>query len=278
MTPGDVPLGMRLKEQAGWNQTETDWRRCLDLQPDGCFVAEHDGIAVGTVTTCIFGSIAWIAMVLVDVTVRGQGIGRTLLDRALAFLDGRGVSTVRLDATPLGLHLYEKHGFIHEYPLTRWEGDAPVVGTSAGVGDELLICSMLPEHRECALRFDHQVTGTDRAALLRRLFEESPDEWRVALRGDDMLGFSAARAGGRAWQIGPCLATAEAGPPLLADVLARHTGQSVFLDIPVDNRAATYAVVEAALVPQRPLFRMCRGPQPHENVEQLWASFGPEKG
>ena len=83
MMARDVPLGMRLKEQAGWNQIEADWRRCLQLQPDGCFVAEREGVAVGTVTTCIFGSIAWIAMVLVDAAVRGQGIGRTLLDHAL---------------------------------------------------------------------------------------------------------------------------------------------------------------------------------------------------
>ena len=59
MTPRDVPLGMRLKQQAGWNQTEVDWRRCLELQPDGCFVAEVEGVPVGTVTTCIFGSVAW---------------------------------------------------------------------------------------------------------------------------------------------------------------------------------------------------------------------------
>lgn len=278
MTHRDVPLGMRLKEQAGWNQTEADWRRCLELQPDGCFVAEHEGVAVGTVTTCIFGSIAWIAMVLVHVAVRGQGIGQTLLDRALAFLDSRGVPTVRLDATPLGRPLYEKRGFIDEYPLIRFEGDAPVVGTSAGVGDEILICPLLPKHRECVLQFDHRVTATDRAALLRRLFAEAPDEWRLAMRGEEMLGFSAARAGSRAWQIGPCLATAEAGPPLLADVLTRHAGQRVFLDVPVNNPAAIAAVVEAALVPQRPLFRMCRGPKPHESVERLWASFGPEKG
>ena len=278
MTPCDVPLGMRLKEQAGWNQTEADWRRCLELQQDGCFVAVRDGVAVGTVTTCIFGPIAWIAMVLVDVSVRGQGIGRTLLDRALAFLDGRGVATVRLDATPLGRPLYEERGFIDEYPLTRFEGEAPIVGTSAGVGDEILICPMLPEHRECVLRFDHRVTATDRAALLRRLFVEAPDEWRLAMRGEEVLGFSAARAGSRAWQIGPCLAMAEAGTPLLADVLTRHAGQRVFLDVPVDNLAASAAVAESALVPRRPLFRMCRGPQPHEKVEQLWASYGPEKG
>jgi GNAT superfamily N-acetyltransferase len=278
MTPRDVPLGMRLKEQAGWNQTETDWRRCLELQPDGCFVAERDGVVVGTVTTCIFGSIAWIAMVLVDVNVRGQGIGRTLLDHALAFLESRGVLSVRLDATPLGRPLYEKRGFVADYTLTRFEGVAPAVGTPVRSGDTIVVCTMLPEHRERVLQFDHQVTGTDRAALLRRLFAEAPDEWRVGLRGNDVLGFSAARAGSRAWQIGPCLATGEAGPPLLADALTRHAGERVFVDVPEDNRAAVAVMEETALVPQRPLYRMCRGPKPHEHLEHLWASFGPEKG
>ena len=60
----DLPLGLRLCGAAGWNQTEADWRRFLDLQPDGCFVAELDGAAVGTTTTRVFGRVAWVAMVL----------------------------------------------------------------------------------------------------------------------------------------------------------------------------------------------------------------------
>lgn len=278
MTPRDVPLGMRLKEQAGWNQTEADWQRCLQLQPDGCFVAERNGVAVGTVTTCIFGPIAWVAMVLVDTAHRGQGIGGTLLDRALAFLDGRGISTVRLDATPLGRPLYEKRGFVPEYTLTRLAGIAPLVGLSANLRDRIVVVAMRPEHQERVLRFDLQTTGTDRAGLLRHLCAEAPAEWRLALRGEELLGFAAARAGSRAWQIGPCLATAKAGPLLLADALARRAGQRVFVDVPIENRAAVAAVTEAALAPQRPLYRMCRGPKPRECAEHLWASFGPEKG
>jgi GNAT superfamily N-acetyltransferase len=87
MTVADVPLGMRLKEQAGWNQTEADWRRFLDLEPEGCFVAELDGQPVGTTTTCVFGSVAWVGMVLVDPAVRGRGVGRSLMKHALDWLD-----------------------------------------------------------------------------------------------------------------------------------------------------------------------------------------------
>src|SRR5262249_32451649 len=108
MTEPDIALGMRLKQQAGWNQTEADWRRCLALEPDGCFVAELDSQSVGTVTTCTFGDVAWVAMVLVEETVRGRGIGRALMERALAYLESTGVRCVRLDATPLGRPLYEK--------------------------------------------------------------------------------------------------------------------------------------------------------------------------
>ena len=72
LTAADLPLGLRLCGAAGWNQTEADWRRFLDLQPDGCFVAELDGASVGTTTTCVFSRVAWVAMALVAEAVRGQ--------------------------------------------------------------------------------------------------------------------------------------------------------------------------------------------------------------
>jgi GNAT superfamily N-acetyltransferase len=270
----DVPLGMHLKEQAGWNQTEADWRRCLELQADGCFVAERNGVPVGTVTTCIFGSIAWIAMVLVDSAWRGQGIGRALLDHALAFLDGRGVGSVRLDATPLGRPLYAKLGFVEEYTLTRYEG----VLSTATSRDKITVDEVRPDDLERLLQLDCEITGTERAALLQRLFAESPHEWRMMARGGDVLGFSTARAGSRAWHVGPCVANDEAGPALLAEAFRRHVDERVFVDVPVDHVAAIAAVQGAGLTAQRPLFRMCRGPRPRERREGLWASFGPEKG
>ena len=98
------------------------------------------------------------------------------------------------------------------------------------------------------------------------------------MRGEELLGFTADRAGSRAWQIGPCLATAEAGPALLGGALAHRAGRRVFLDVPLENRAGVALVTAAGLVPLRPLYRMCRGPKPEERVASLWSSFGPEKG
>src|SRR5437867_1836352 len=112
MTVADIPFGMRLKLANGWNQTEADWRRYLDLQADGCFVAESDGTPVGTLSTCIFEAVAWIAMVLVDAEHRRKGVGTALMRHALELLERQGVVSVRLDATALGQPLYEKLGFV----------------------------------------------------------------------------------------------------------------------------------------------------------------------
>jgi GNAT superfamily N-acetyltransferase len=272
MTAADIALGMRLKEQAGWNQTEADWQRCLDLEPSGCFVADYDGLSVGTTTTCIFGQVAWIAMVLVDSSMRGRGIGKALMEHALTFLDSAGVPSIRLDATPLGQPLYEKLGFARQFSLTRWEGTPPV--GSAGNGVE-----QAPKERWGQIvDLDAAATGTNRRKQLERLFAERPDSVRIATRARAVRGYAAARYGSRAVQIGPCLAEPWAGPLLLGDACRHHAGKRVYLDVPVGNNAATACARGLGLTAQRQLTRMVRGPEVRENLDLLWASSGPEKG
>ena len=118
----DIPAAMRLKEAAGWNQTEDDWRRLLLLEPNGCFCAIKDGCVVGTTTTTTYGDeLAWIGMVLVDPQHRRQGIAAKLMSVALDYLNGR-VGTIKLDATALGQPVYEKFGFQFESLIERWSG------------------------------------------------------------------------------------------------------------------------------------------------------------
>jgi GNAT superfamily N-acetyltransferase len=272
MTDADLALGLHLSRQAGWNQTEIDWRRALDLQPDGCFVAEWDGTAAGTTTTCIFGDVAWIAMVLVDEPMRGRGIGTALMRHALAFLDGSGVSTVRLDATPLGQPIYERLGFVVEFRLARHEGVlAPAQPADA-------VEPVVPEQWEALAALDRAVTGVDRRPLLFRLFAERPDTVRCTRRGAEITGFMTARAGSRALRLGPCIAAPDASSWLLVDAWHRYPGQRVYVDIPVANETATRLAQAQGLTVQRYLTRMSRGLARPEKLAWLCASFGPEKG
>ena len=113
---------MRLKEAAGWNQTEADWRRLVKLEPDGCFAAIENDQLVGTTTTTTYeDDLAWIGMVLVDPQHRRRGIATRLIETALAYLDGK-VAVVKLDATAEGEPVYEKFGFKTESLVERWRG------------------------------------------------------------------------------------------------------------------------------------------------------------
>lgn len=279
MTEADISFGMHLKAQAGWNQRATDWRRALDLQPDGCFLAEWQGQPAGTTTYCCFDAppneVAWIALVLVEKDLRGRGIGKALVQHALAALDRRGVPSVWLDATAFGQPLYEKLGFVPIATFLRYqrpasEQNASAVDDTVRPGD----ARDLPP----LLEFDRAAYGYDRSRLIRRLAQENPSGLRVFGPTEDKRGFCLMRDGDHAVQIGPCVADAAAGPALLTDVLDRSKGRPHFIDVPESHTAARSFVEARGFQVQRRLVRMVRGVHIRPNYERIWASFGPEKG
>lgn len=272
MTIDDVQLGLKLTRQAGWNQTESDWLRFMNLEPTGCFIAELNGSSVGTITTCLFGQVAWIAMLLVDAGERGRGVGTAMLKHALNYLEGRKVKTVRLDATSAGQPIYEKLGFVPEYRLARFEGMAPSGRTGP------VVTEATPEIFAGIIEFDKRMTGTNRAKMLSRLFEEFPEDIHALWHGDKIEGFIITRPGANAIQIGPCIAAADAGSALLADALDRCAAEAVFIDIPLDNAGAVRVAESGTLRIQRYFMRMYRGERVKDNIKALWAGSGPEKG
>ncbi|MCX5661530.1 MAG: GNAT family N-acetyltransferase [Planctomycetota bacterium] len=306
MTSADLDLGMRLKQAAGWNQTIADWKRFLALEPEGCFVAEVDGQGVGTATTCLFGSVAWIAMVLVDPASRGHGVGTALMNHALAHLDARQVPTVRLDATPLGRPIYEKLGFKPDFDLQRYVGMiAPAGGAApstpprtAAPGVPGSACAARPGFALESLAgplpadlhsLDAAVTATPRAKLIDRLHADQPGATRVAKDRQRLAGYAMTRPGANATHVGPCIASdAEVGIALLNDAVDRLASAAaheaavspfkVFVDIPDANAPTVAWARERGLAPQRPLYRMTRGRAINEDPMRLFASTGPEMG
>lgn len=287
MTAADIPFAMRLKAQNNWNQLEADWRRQLDLEPSGCFVAEFQGTPVGTACACIFGDIAWINFVLVDQSQRGQGIGTMLMQHVVQYLDQRDVTCIRLDATPLGQPVYEKLAFAGEFKLDRFEGifgigaDAVLHSFSGRrVGGEGAghVANLLIEDLPTVFAMDEAITRTPRAKLLQHLHGAAPDRMHKYVRDGQLEGYCLCRPGANAWQIGPVQGSAEACTHLLLELTSRLAGERVYLDVPTDNKKAVEFVQTLSLKVQRSFLRMSRGRKVDENLELFWASSGPEKG
>ena len=97
MTIDDLGLGIKLGGQAGWNQTEADWRRFIELEPEGCFVGELNGVTGELAEARIDGALQAVGLFdeaekKIGAYSRGMrqrlGIAELLIkDSKVAFLD-----------------------------------------------------------------------------------------------------------------------------------------------------------------------------------------------
>ena len=240
LTHEDIPQAMRLKDAAGWNQTEDDWGCLLDASPEGCFGVECDGVLAATTTVIRYApDLAWIGMVLTAPEYRERGFARCLVRRAMEFLAANQVAWIKLDATEMAVGLYESLGFEPECTLERWLRPPAPVAIPGGNGYEL------------DLPLDRRVFGADRARLLRRLERHGA----VSAPG----GYAMGRPGSRAAYFGPCVCeSASDARSLLANFLTRHGAGSVYWDLLPENQQAVRLAKEFGFEPSRRLTRMMR--------------------
>jgi GNAT superfamily N-acetyltransferase len=259
MTDQDLAFADSLRDLAGWNQIHRDWLRLLRSEPEGCFIAEWNGAPAGTVTTTCYGErLGWIGMLLVHPDLRGRGLGSALLRRAVEHLESRNVRCIKLDATPLGQPLYQRLGFVVEWPLTRWETGLPTPG-SPETSRHIHKYNSLDLLDLVAL--DAEAFGIDRSRLLAALLQDSIHAVCFRDSTNELFGFGMLRPGSRAWYLGPVTARSETA----ASEIIRHlvglagTGGGIFWDIPDGNAAASALAQSLGFRPQRPLVRMFRG-------------------
>jgi GNAT superfamily N-acetyltransferase len=267
LTSSDIPQAMALKQAVGWNQTEEDWLRVLELEPEGCFGIEHDGKLVATTTTtCYGGELAWIGMVITASEFRGQGLATSLMRRTLEFLDDRQTQWVKLDATSMGSGLYRKFGFEDECPVERWLRAPTAVSASRsaeqGTWDAVL---------------DRRAFGADRSRLLSKLAGGES----FSIPGS---GYAMGRPGAVAAYFGPCVAVSpQVARRLVESFLSRHSNEPIYWDLLPENREAVRLAQHFGFERSRELVRMTRrgvaGARPlSTRTQEVYAVAGLEFG
>jgi GNAT superfamily N-acetyltransferase len=223
LTPDRLDEAVVLSRQAGWPHRREDWALVLDLSHG--FAAVQDGRLVGTALATPFGTTtATINMVLVEQALRGRGLGRRLMEAALAHTEGQ---EQRLIATRDGLPLYEKLGFVPVVNIVQHQGATPLPVSAAGTVEWLM-----PGDDTAALaRCDAAASGLDRSALLRVLSRAGAVG--VLRRGREIEGYVVLRAFGRGEVVGPIVARSFADARELAEAaFARSSGGFVRVDTP----------------------------------------------
>ena len=242
----DIPAALELGASAGWNQIDRDWRRFITHDPDGCFAAIKDGRLVATVTSTTYDrSLAWIGMMLVHSDYRGQGIAKRLMLCCLDHLRSKSIDCVKLDATPMGLPVYQSIGFRVESEFNRWELQRPEQGSS-------LETNKAASETTIDTELDRQAFGVNRQCWLELLAKDSVVE-------QEAEGYAMIRVGRRCDYLGPVIASdTDQAAHLIENALAR-SHRNVFWDVPPLNHHAVGLAKRFGFEPVRDLSRMRLG-------------------
>ena len=264
MTSADLAAAHGLSTRLEWPHRLDDWALLQRVfQGFVAYAGEH---LVGTAFACPQGAFATIGLVVVDPDYQGQGIGRRLMELALAACAS---STPILNATVAGALLYTTQGFVEFGTVEQRQGLARAVALEPlAPGETCRALSPADCPRQLALA--NAGSGLDRHAILNEL-QGRIEHSAGIVRDGQLCAFALLRSAGRGLCVGPVIAqTPEQARHLIATLLARIPGQFVRIDVPVDSGLCEWLGL-AGLERVDSVTQMARGtpPQPDAGVRQF---------
>lgn len=250
----DIAPFLVLARREGWICESWELSFLLRVFPRGCFVWRDLGGSRGYITSIRYGKSGWIGNLLVQENARRRGIGRQLMEAAIASLLRNGVETVWLTASEEGAGLYRKLGFFPSDTVCRWTGK--------GTRRHRMQQNSLD--MELVSAVDRAGWGDRRDALLgatlgRSRFYSSSGGFVCCQQWDDGV------------QIGPwgCLIPNQAAQ--LLDGALAGAGRQVFLDVPMGNHLATALLKERGFMVKGSNLLMYLGAEPMYRPHNVFA-------
>ncbi|NTW03466.1 MAG: GNAT family N-acetyltransferase [Oscillochloris sp.] len=264
---GDIPSATSILDLAfGPSPWPTALRRNLLIQPEGLFLAERDGQALGVIGAVNYGPFAYIGLLGVHPSARRQGIARTLMNTVLQWLDDSGCPLSLLDASDDGAPLYVQLGFVDVGTSYL------TICTEAAVATPLPndVTRLEPHDLDALTAFDTAIFGADRRILLAHLTAIYPERTLVMR---DQTGAISGYMIAQTRSLGPWVArTSEIAVRLLQAGLACGFTVPPRVFVSGENQDVLALVVAAGLKIDHPLRHMQRGQRPRPG--NCSASYG----
>ena len=233
----------------------------------GCwpFVAEADGVIVGTGVTTVNGPVGWIGTIWVEPAWRGRGLGKALTRATIEAAETAGCRTLILVATAAGQPLYEGFGFRVQTQYRIVE--AP--GLSVGARDPRVRAFRPTDLPQMAV-LDAPATGEDRAHLLSDLSAAATTQ--CVERADGSVGGFVIRA---PWGGGATIAPdiEDALVILHARRLASSPERRVRAGLLEANQTGLRRLLADGWVDAWQAPRMIRGDMPAWQPASIWGQF-----
>jgi ribosomal protein S18 acetylase RimI-like enzyme len=197
MRASDLDFAAALTAAEGWrSETRAEFEAFFAYDPAGCFIAEVAGRRVAMCVATRYLGFGFVGELIVVEDMRGQGLGRRLLEDAISYLHAHSAGMVLLDGVPAALSLYERVGFRRICRSFRFIG--PLRG-QPHPGVRVMHASDMP----AVAALDQAAFGADRRFFLERRLALYPELCWVLEEREEVVGFIMGRYGRGGISAGP---------------------------------------------------------------------------
>ncbi len=180
-----------------------------------------------------------------------------MMKQAMDHLKKRGVATLRLEADPPGMGIYQRLGFMQEFESLRFH---------ATRSNRPAPSNLLPDDLEDILAFDRRITGEDRGRYLRILYKNSAQALTLR-RGGEVAGYLLAMPTSDGVNLGPFLAEDRATAAELLD--AAPAGKTT-IGLPALNTDGVELLQNLGFEQRPSSVRMHLGPRPRQDTACIY--------
>jgi GNAT superfamily N-acetyltransferase len=259
MTSKDIPAAVELSNRVGWNHKTTDWERHLHWAGTGsyCLQNPYGTNLIATAIAYQFGKQrGWIGQVITDPGYRGRGFGARMTQTAIDHLTSRDVQEIMLDASNMGLPLYEKLGFRTLHNMDTYMG---VLSANIPPAPDPNIRPMTLEDLPAVVALDEFAFGAARPHILEDIFKRGAG-WFHEEDGEIQGVMIAFKSRALYAKLGPWIhRTPEGAKRLWAAVLPELAGLEIRVDIAESNEAAAQLLKKAQMRRVQSCARMILG-------------------
>lgn len=248
----------------GWNPGRFDADAFWAADPGGYWVGLMENEPVACLSVVRYGGhFGFVGLYIVEKSLRHHGYGLALWKQALAECGGR---VLGLDAVVEQQATYARDGFVFAHRNLRYGGTV-TGGSPQEDADEAK-----PEDFEAIVAYDRTFFPAERTSFLARWLDPTRHRVKLARRGGVITGYGVLRPCGAGYKIGPLFADdPETAERLFASL---HTGlpagETVYLDLPADNREALAMAERFGMAPVFETGRMYRGTPPQLPLGRIY--------
>ena len=164
----DVVFAAHLTKQEAWHsQTFDEILNLFNHDREGCLLAEIDNQPVGICIATPYIKSGFIGELIVERPYRKQGIGYTLMEKAIDYLNKRNIKTIFLDGVQNAVNMYKSLGFVPLYRSLRFFGQLEEKKS-------IYVRSMSENDLQVITSMDMEYFGDDRSVFIKQRLLQYP--------------------------------------------------------------------------------------------------------